>query len=249
MGKKGSVMKKIATFLACVSALFSDVIPGDCMQLIVVRTQDWQSPKAKMQSYKRSMDGKKWLPASPVHAAVVGKNGLGWGLGLVDCSGEAGPRKKEGDNKGPAGLFDLGVIFAKYPIDGISLPFVQITDDLEAVDDPKSKYYNRIVSKSRVDQVDWDSSEKMMQEDLYDIGIEVLHNSPCKDPQAGSAIFVHRWRAPGKGTAGCLAMELVDVERICLWLDDSARPVLVQLPESEFQRLQIEWQLPSFIGE
>jgi len=202
-----------------------------------------------MQTYKRSWDGKKWLPESPVHPAVVGKCGLGWGIGLIDCSNEPGPRKKEGDNRGPAGIFDLGVIFAKKPIDGISLPFIQITGDTEAVDDPKSKFYNQIVHRSRVEKVDWSSSEKMQAIAQYGIGIEVLHNSPPKDPKAGSAIFIHRWKGPDQGTVGCLGMELADIERICLWLEDSARPVLVQLPESEFQRLQTSWNLPPFIGE
>lgn len=242
-------MKKLVALLSLLTLSFTDVIPGDCTQLIVVRTKDWHSPEARMQTYKRSMDGKKWLPESPVHAAVVGKRGLGWGLGIVDCLHESGPRKKEGDNKGPAGLFDLGVVFAKKPIDGISLPFIQVTDDTEAVDDPKSKYYNRIVHRSRVESIDWSSSEKMYAMDDYDIGFEILHNSPCKDRQAGSAIFAHRWVGVGKGTEGCLGMELVDIERICLWLEDSERPVLVQLPESEFQRLQTPWHLPPFIGE
>lgn len=242
-------MKKLIAFLGLAMTYFSSVIPNDCTQMIVVRAKDWESPEARMQTYKRSTDGQKWLPESPVQQAVVGKAGLGWGLGIVDCSCERGPRKKEGDNKGPAGVFDLGAVFAKKPIDGISLPFIQITENTEAVDDPKSKYYNRIVNKNYIDDVDWNSAEKMQAIDLYDLGIEVLHNSPCKDPQAGSATFIHRWRGAGKGTAGCLGVARSDIERICLWLEQSARPVLVQLPESEFQRLQASWHLPPFIGE
>lgn len=242
-------MRKLMAILSLCALSFTGGIPKDCRQLIVVRTEDWQSPKAKVQTYKRSRDGKKWLPESSVHPAVVGACGLGWGIGLIDCSNEMGPRKKEGDLKGPAGIFDLGSLFGKRPLDGISLPFVLITDETEAVDDPKSKYYNRIVNRKSIASPDWDSSEKMQAIELYDIGIEVLHNYPCKDPQGGSAIFLHRWRSADEGTAGCLAMEPSHVESICIWLERSAHPVLVQLPESEFQRLQRAWQLPPFIGE
>ena len=218
-------------------------------QLIVVRTDSWSSKYGKMQTYKRSALLDKWLPESPVRPVVVGKNGLGWGIGLLDFSKESGPVKKEGDGKGPAGVFNLGIIFAKKPVAGIKLPFKQITKTLEAVDDPDSKYYNQIVDRARIPEVDWNSSEKMSEIDVYDVGIEVLHNMPVQDPRLGSAIFIHRWKTPDTGTAGCTAMPLNEIEELALWLEKESRPLLVQLPESEFERLQALWQLPSFIGE
>lgn len=228
---------------------YGTIIPEECTQLVVVRTENWGSQHGKMQAYKKSAYGSKWLPVTPVIDIVVGKQGLGWGIGLVDFSHESGPVKREGDRKGPAGIFPLGLIFAKKEMSNLSLPFTLITPTLEAVDDPESKYYNQIVDRLQVEAVDWNSSEKMDAIDLYDIGIEVLHNSPPKDMQAGSAIFIHRWKTPSTGTAGCTAMTLQNVEGLAHWLKKEAHPLLVQLPESEFERLQTAWALPSFIGK
>lgn len=244
-------MNRFFKLICC--ALFSvaqaSPILKDSTQLIVVRTESWSSKYGKMQTYKRSALSDKWLPESQVCSVVVGKNGLGWGLGLLDLSQESGPLKKEGDGKGPAGIFDLGIIFAKKPMAGINIPFKEITKTLEAVDDPASKYYNQIVDRAQIPEVDWSSSEKMSEIDLYDVGIEVLHNMPVQDLSAGSAIFIHRWESPDIGTAGCTAMPLDTVEALALWLKKKSRPLLVQLPECEFERLQALWQLPSFIGE
>jgi D-alanyl-D-alanine dipeptidase len=39
-------------------------------------------------------------------------------------------------------------------------------------------------------------------------------------------------------------MPTVAVEETIRWLDPSHRPVLVQLPESEYARLRATWELP-----
>ncbi len=54
----------------------------------------------------------------------------------------------------------------------------------------------------------------------------------------GSCIFLHIWEGPGKGTAGCTAMGSLSMEEVLRWLDGEKRPVLVQLPRAEFERLR-----------
>ena len=49
---------------------------------------------------------------------------------------------------------------------------------------------------------------------LYDVVLVTDWNWPEAVPGAGSAIFLHQWRQPGHGTAGCLGMARADL----LWL-------------------------------
>jgi L,D-peptidoglycan transpeptidase YkuD (ErfK/YbiS/YcfS/YnhG family) len=43
----------------------------------------------------------------------------------------------------------------------------------------------------------------------------------------GSAIFLHIWKGPGQPTAGCVAMEEADLERIVAWLDPDQKPQII----------------------
>jgi len=88
---------------------------------------------------------------------VVGRNGLGWGIGLIatdDAQVRSGsdPVKREGDGKSPAGVFALGTAFgyASDPLQGLKVPYLNLTPSIECVDDPGSKHYNRIVDRSVV---------------------------------------------------------------------------------------------------
>ena len=63
-------------------------------------------------------------------------------------------------------------------------------------------------------------------------------------PGGGSCIFLHLRSGPDATTAGCTAFEPEPMERLLRWLDPSARPVLVQLPEAEYRTLAAEWGLP-----
>jgi len=64
-------------------------------------------------------------------------------------------------------------------------------------------------------------------------------------PGNGSCIFLHIWRGPGQGTAGCTAMPEEILLDTIHWLNSKApNAVLVQLPDSEYQRLKAKWSLP-----
>jgi hypothetical protein len=47
-------------------------------------------------------------------------------------------------------------------------------------------------------------------------------------------------------TAGCTALALADMSEIAGWLDGAAGPLLVQLPQAEYERLRAPWGLPIF---
>ncbi len=97
----------------------------------------------------------------------------------------------------------------------LNIDYIQIDDTTEAVDDPLSEHYNRIINRSKVN-CDWQSSEKMAEIPLYKLGFVVKHNYLNPHPEGGSAIFFHLGRHGKSGTAGCTAMEYENLNRVLL---------------------------------
>ena len=215
-------------------------------QCIVVTAASWSSPTGVLRAFERGPDG-QWKLASASTPVVLGKNGLGWGVGLMDQPTTGGPRKIEGDNRVPAGIFRVGPAFGYAPADQarwIKLGYVPLTKNTEGVDDPRSRYYNQLVDRSKVAKVDWRTSEKMLRADvLYKWGVFVAHNSAAT-PGAGSCIFLHIWRNSSAATAGCTAMPERNLVALLRWLDPAARPVLVQMPQQTYESLQARLKLP-----
>lgn len=224
-----------------------DILKG-CHQLIVVTTQGWNENLGELSLYKREGKDSQWSVVQAFIPVVLGKNGLAWGIGLHPTDGKMN-FKKEGDGKSPAGIFSLGSVFGFASSDEMShlkMEYLPLHEFIEAVDDPFSSYYNCIVDKREVIP-DWDTSEKMSQEPLYAIGVNVHHNFPNPKANAGSAIFFHIWRDKISGTGGCTAMSQADLNSILFWLDKRKNPTLVQLPLSEYLALQNKWKLPVLV--
>src|SRR5260370_39951250 len=69
-------------------------------QLLVVITSDWNAVEGKLQRYERSSSHTKWKAMGDKVTVVVGKNGLGWGAGVVPADVQLGdPIMKEVDGK------------------------------------------------------------------------------------------------------------------------------------------------------
>jgi len=216
-------------------------------QLIVVITPSWIDLKARMYRFERSEKG--WQKLTDHYDAVVGSNGMAWGIGLHDKN-TGGPVKTEGDRKAPAGIFYLimAMGYDALPPAGTTFPYEQIKEKSHCVDDASSKYYNQIVNEADLNAPvsnAWKSSELMKRKDvLYKWLVVVDHNATDPMPGAGSCIFIHIWRSKGKGTAGCTAMEEKAVIGLMSWLKKDAHPVLVQLPKAEYERVWKDWKLP-----
>ncbi len=78
----------------------------------------------------------------------------------------------------------------------------------------------------------------------YKYGAVVGFNSDPIDKEAGSAIFLHVWRAPGYPTAGCTAMSEIDMHKVAKWFRSAAKPVIVQMTQSDYLKYKESWNLP-----
>ncbi len=249
----------MSTFIISFFSLISDCqssswqkilspIPTDTLQLIVVIVPVWNSQRGLIQSFARNSRYDEWTPADRAESVVVGRNGLGWGRGLQHVADIDGPVKKEGDGKAPAGIFYLGAVFGyaePKKMGRMKMPYLHVDKKSICVDDSDSKYYNHTFDASGVRRPDWTSFENMKRADnLYRLGIVVNHNTESVVKGAGSCIFLHIWRNSSRPTAGCTAMPASSIEKLILWLDSEKKPVLVQLPRPEFEKLHQAWGLP-----
>lgn len=215
-------------------------------QLVLVMAPDWQAPSGNLQTFERRNG--QWHAAGIAFPVSIGKNGAGWGLGLHAHPGD-GPVKLEGDGKAPAGIFRIGMAFGQSPSLPTGLDYRQMTADDWCIDVNASPLYNRIVSVRDVGPEAVAGSSEPMRRDihsgdhLYNKGFVIAHN-PENRTKGGSCIFAHLWRSPGSATAGCTAMAESDMDRLLYWLNHARNPVFVLLPDAEYHRLEIPWQLP-----
>jgi L,D-peptidoglycan transpeptidase YkuD (ErfK/YbiS/YcfS/YnhG family) len=220
---------------------------AESRQLILVTTGGWDAVDGELRLYERDSIDDQWKAAGEKIPIVVGRNGMAWGSGLHGGAVGEGPMKREGDGRSPAGVFSLGSAFGYAPPEqtgDLKLPYVQAVATLECVDDPQSALYNRIIDRAGVENPDWRSSERMRRDDdQYRWGVVVDHNAKCASGR-GSCVFLHIWEGPGKGTAGCTAMNSSSMEDLLRRLDAKKRPILVQLPQVELGRWRKACGLP-----
>ena len=227
---------------------FPEHIIEKSKQLIVVKTEDWDSVTGKLQCYERNDIDTNWHSIDISCEVNVGRNGLAWGIGLDDKNIIGLPMKHEGDGKSPAGIFRLQSIFGYAPTDSIAflkMPYIHLDSTCLCIDDTNSKYYNQILDSLTISKPDWKSFEKMkLNGDWYKWGIFVEHNYNPPEKNAGSCIYMHIWNGPNIPTSGCTSMDESDLLKIIRWLDEIKSPILIQLPENQYYRFRDKWELP-----
>ncbi|MCH9739628.1 MAG: hypothetical protein K0U38_02120 [Epsilonproteobacteria bacterium] len=207
-------------------------IPQESTQLIKVTTTNWSTKDGTLQRYERVNE--HWQKVGEPINIILGRNGLGWGVGLHATPKDAKYVKKEGDGKAPAGLFSLGNGFG-YQDFHIDFPYSAYKRTDHCVDDSRSQWYNQIIDSTKVAK-DYKSFEHMkLKSDEYKYGITVNHN-PKQVANAGSCIFIHIKNRKGKGTAGCTAMRENEIVEVLKWLKGNAKPLLLQLPKEEMSK-------------
>jgi L,D-peptidoglycan transpeptidase YkuD (ErfK/YbiS/YcfS/YnhG family) len=221
-------------------------VPDETRDLVLVVTPDWTATTAVVSHWRRRAGG--WIAVDAPWRAVLGYAGSGWGRGLHGDGapvGYAGPSKREGDGRSPAGMFAIGPSFGyadAAPV-GMRGHYTAVTATWRCIDDPHSHYYGQIVDQVGV-SADWSSAEDLRRDDeLYRRVVEIRHN-PDHSPDRGSCIFLHVWSGPDSTTIGCTAMALPDLERLMSSLDPAARPVLVLLPAAALRTLAPVWNVP-----
>jgi L,D-peptidoglycan transpeptidase YkuD (ErfK/YbiS/YcfS/YnhG family) len=243
--------------LAAVSPVFLQVktvtppktkIPfSESLQAVVVTTDDWTTVQGVALLFERQDKKSMWKAVGQIFPVVVGKNGLAWSEDVAGLLKEKPAKfKHEGDGKSPAGIFDLTSAFgSSAKPDFVKLPFTQLVESTECVDDTKSGHYNTIVDKYQVGNYDWKSSEKMLEVGTaYDLGIFVAHNTYPVAKENGSCIFLHIWKNADTGTAGCTAMTRENIENILRWIRADKNPMLIQLTVADYRTYQKSWKLP-----
>jgi D-alanyl-D-alanine dipeptidase len=221
-------------------------------QLVVVTTSGWDSTTGELRRFERGGIRAPWRRVGNAVPIVVGRTGLAWGVGFerfaTPGSPTAGPRKREGDGRSPAGVFPLERAFGFAPAASmrwIRLPYLSLTATIECVDDSSSEHYNGVVDRRAVRRVDWRSSERMREIGGYRLGVTVGYNTAPPVKARGSCIFLHVWSGPRSTTAGCTALDAAELKRLVAWLDPQARPVVVQAPAAVYARVREEWRLPT----
>lgn len=223
-------------------------IPPSSQQMILVITKSFESSEGILFRFERDNANTDWEQFSSKIPVIVGKSGIAWGRGLHKLDSMNSPVKKEGDGKSPAGIFTLSMAFGYYSVEEMSnlkIPYIYVTDMLECVDDTNSKYYNSLVLRDEIGNIDWHSSEKMLLSGIwYALGVIVDHNKNPVKKGAGSCIFLHNWDSPADSTSGCTAMALSDMKDIVYWLDASKKPILVQITKQIYINYKKSWGLP-----
>lgn len=180
-------------------------------QIIIVVSCEENPDYANLYSVEKSNGF--WIEKFNKIKATIGKNGFA----------DSG-MKKEGDGKTPTGAFKLGTAFGYDNHINTKMPYRQSTENDFWIDDVNSDKYNTWITG----QTDSKSFERMKRKDhLYKYGIVIEYNTNPIVKGNGSAIFMHVWRAPGKKTAGCIAMSEDDIVKILEWLDFKQQPVIL----------------------
>ncbi len=236
-------MKKILLGLLFMGITLQAQMP-DTKQLMAVSTKNWSASNGVLQRYEKI--DKAWYKVGKAINIKLGRNGLGWGIGLHQIPKNAKIIKKEGDGKAPAGIFSLKQAFGYQPF-VVEYPYevYRVTD--HCVDDVNSKLYNKIVDSTKIN-IDYKSKEHMkFPKDYYKYGIVVNHNHIDEAGAvkgAGSCIFMHIKKVP---TAGCTVMSEAEMKELIKWLDVESEPLLVQGVKEEMENLmkQVSYLPPS----
>jgi len=178
-------------------------------QMILVLTDSITATNGYLYYYERENSKLEWKLINSSIKIVLGRNGLGLGLGLHNLSDLPNiPVKKEGDSRSPAGVFNLSSVFGynlPEQMKELKMPYFNLSEMVECIDDADSKYYNRLISKDKIEElkaVDWNSSEKMSAAGIYyELGVVVDHNINSEKALALASFYIigliqlKQWRA------------------------------------------------------
>jgi L,D-peptidoglycan transpeptidase YkuD (ErfK/YbiS/YcfS/YnhG family) len=130
--------------------------------------------------------------------------------------------KREGDGGTPAGRFRPLRLWwrpDRGPRPRTALPIRHIMPDSAWCEDPLDRRYNRPFRRSANDPGD----RLWRQDPLYDLLIEIDHNTRPRMAGRGSAVFLHVARKDRGPTAGCVAMAAAELRRLLTRVSSKTR--------------------------
>jgi L,D-peptidoglycan transpeptidase YkuD (ErfK/YbiS/YcfS/YnhG family) len=149
-------------------------------------------------------------------------------LALPVALGRSGIRadKREGDGGTPRGRFHplrLWWRADRLARPRTALPVRRIGPNDAWCEDPHNRRYNRPFARSANEPGD-----RLRRKDaLYDLIIEIDHNTRPRTANRGSAVFIHVARPAFGPTAGCVALRSRDLQRLLGRLNKKTR-ILIQ---------------------
>jgi L,D-peptidoglycan transpeptidase YkuD (ErfK/YbiS/YcfS/YnhG family) len=133
--------------------------------------------------------------------------------------------KREGDGGTPAGRFRPVRLWwraDRLPRPQTLLPLRRIQPDDAWCEDAADRRYNQAFRRSATDPGD-----RLRRKDgLYDLIIEIDHNTRPRVAGRGSAVFIHVARKEYAPTAGCVALSRKDLLRLVATLSRKTRIVI-----------------------
>ncbi len=148
-------------------------------------------------------------------------------LALPVALGRAGIKadKREGDGGTPRGRFRplrLWWRADRLPRPRTPLPVRRIGPNDAWCEDPQDRRYNRPFRRSANDPGD-----RLRRTDpLYDLIVEIDHNTRPRIAGRGSAVFIHMARPAFAPTAGCIALRSRDLQRLLSRLSPKTRIII-----------------------
>ena len=133
--------------------------------------------------------------------------------------------KREGDGATPVGQFHPVRLWwraDRLPRPRTLLPVRRITADDAWCEDPADRRYNRPFRRSANEPGD-----RLKRADgLYDLIVEIDHNTRPRVVGHGSAVFIHVARPGFAPTAGCIALSRGDLQRLLRRLSPKTRIIV-----------------------
>ena len=145
-------------------------------------------------------------------------------LTLRVALGRSGIRanKREGDGATPRGIFHPRRLWwraDRMPRPRTLLPIRRIGPDDAWSEDPADRLYNRPFRRR-----DGQAGDRLLRDDrLYDLIVEIDHNTRPRVRGRGSAVFIHVARPGFRPTAGCVALETNALRRLLARLGPETR--------------------------
>jgi L,D-peptidoglycan transpeptidase YkuD (ErfK/YbiS/YcfS/YnhG family) len=204
---------------------------AEAKRLVLVTAATMDATAATLQLFERATPKDSWRALGGSEPALVGKAGMAWSHFFRDLRRDSEPVKVEGDKRAPAGVYRIGHSFGIVP--SSRRGHLQVTKDMVCVDDVSSPAYNTITSRAQIGPKT--HAENMGRAlPMYRRGLLVDYPTDAR-ARAGSCIFIHVWKSPTIGTAGCVSLPEARVEVL---QDFSASGAVVAiLPRAALGRL------------